>query len=215
MFGNNNFISLGLSDIDFSRPSFTEALSSEEQFRQDFIALGNSSPIEIRLAETINWCLPLANTLTPRESLRSNKLRPVIADTEGDLLYAPDERLCSISNLLEMRSKLLDQEISPVSSYKDLKGGKLLAYFPDENFCDGASEEASFGFLDVRDAPAWDTWVGLFHNLSSDFILSYIPQPFIKFVQAGIDVNPVECIQWLENTGTNLATELMNKGIIR
>jgi hypothetical protein len=215
MFGKNSLISLDLSDINFSRPSFTEAGRIEEQFRQSFIAMGNSSPLELRLAETINWCLPLANVLTPRESLRSEKLRPVIADTESDLLYIPYERLSSISNLFEMRRKLLDQDISPVSSYNDLKGGKLLAYFPDENVCDGASEVASFGFLDVRDAPAWDTWIGLFKNPSSDFILSYIPKSFIKFVQAGIDVNPVECILWLENTGTNLAEDLLNKGIIR
>ncbi|MBI3651431.1 MAG: hypothetical protein HY231_10465 [Acidobacteria bacterium] len=221
MFGKNNFISLGLSNIDFSSPSFnealpiTEALPTKEQWHQGFIALGNSSPIELRLAETIKWCLPLANALNPKESLRSDKLRPVIANTDSDLLYMPNERLRSISNLLKTRSRLLNQKVSPVSSHEDLKGGKLLAYFPDENVWDGASEVASFEFLDGRDAPAWDTWVGLFKNPSRDFILSYIPQSFIKFVQAGIDVNCMDCIQWLEDTQTNVATELLNKGILR
>ena len=209
MFGNKKPVSLGLSNIDFSSSAFTD-----EKVQPSFSAFGNSYPIELRLAETIEWCLPLANPLFPKESLRSEALRPVIADTESDYLYTPYERFRSISNLLETRRKLLSGEVSPISSFHDLQGGRLIAYFPDENVCDGASEIASYEFLDVRDAPAWDTWVGLYRDRNREFIVSYIPQKFIEFAQAGIDVNCIDCIEWLENTDTNLATELLNKGII-
>jgi hypothetical protein len=215
MFSKNNLISLGLSDIDFSRQSFTKTLNIEEYSSQSFVALGNSLPIEMRLAETIKWCLPLADPFSPKTSLRNADLKPAFVNSDNEFFYDPQIRIYNTWLLLDARSRLLEQDIAPVCSYKDLKGGKLLAYFPDETVWDGASEAASMEFFDVLDVPAWDTWVGLFREQRGDFIISYIPECFIDFVQDGIDVNCISCIAWLEDTRTNLAKELLDKGIIR
>jgi hypothetical protein len=215
MFSKNNLISLSLSGIDFSSTSFTEAQQIEKYSCQPFIAVGNSLPIEVRLAETIEWCLALADPLSPKDSLRSEDLKPAFANSDNEFFYDPQIRVYNTWLLLDARSRLLEQDIAPVCSYEDLKGGKLLAYFQDETVWDGASEAASMEFFDVLDVPAWDTWIGLFSEPRGDFIVSYIPENFIDFAQAGIDVNCISCIEWLEDTRTNLAKELLNKGIIR
>jgi hypothetical protein len=209
MFRKDNFISLGLSGIDFLTSSFTE---SERIITR---AIGNSFPIEMRLAETIKWCLAIANPLSPKDSLRSGNLQPEYVNNDIDFICSPHWRVYNTAFLLDTRRKLLGHKMSPVGSYEDLKGGRLLAYFPDETVWDGASEVASMEFFDVLDIPAWDTWVGLFTEKGRDFIVSYIPESFIKFAQDGIDINCVSCIEWLEDTKTNLAKELLDKGIIR
>jgi hypothetical protein len=214
MFSKATLISLGLSDIDCSSLSFTEPVSIEEQSRQSLITIGNAFPIEMRLAETIEWCLTLAAPLSPKDSLRSDDLKPAFVN-RNDIYYNPVIEVYKMRLLLDARSIRLEQDITPVRCYEDLKGGKLLAYFPDETLWDGASEVASMEFFDVLDVPAWDTWVGLFTEQGRDFMVSYIPESFINFAQDGIDINCVSCIEWLEDTQTNLAKELLNKGIIR
>ena len=94
-------------------------------------------------------------------------------------------------------------------------GGKLLACFLEETLADGASAVASMEFFDDFNVPAWDTWVGLFSENRANILVSYIPESFIDFVQAGIYMNIEGCIEWLEDTQTNVAKELLNKGIIR
>jgi hypothetical protein len=216
------FIFLNLSEIDFSTPAFTEAARIEEQRRRHNLAIEErwrqcTIPIEMRLAETIDWCLPLANPLFPRTSLRGDSLKPTFAYNESEYQFYSSsfERIFNMGILQDTRSRLLDGENIPLGSHKDLQGGKLLAYFPDESVIDGASEVASKGFFDAMEVPPWDTWVGFFREYKREFIVSYVPMGFIEFAQAGIDVNCVECIQWLEDTQTNLAKDLLNKGIIR
>jgi hypothetical protein len=76
----------------------------------------------------------------------------------------------------------------------NLHGGRLMLYTPSENFEDGASQGVSGGFFDVCDAPPWDIWV----SYANGELLSWVPPELIELVQAGIDVNPVQCIRWLD-----------------
>jgi hypothetical protein len=41
----------------------------------------------------------------------------------------------------------------------DLAGGRVLLFFPDEQLADGASAEASKGFIDRDNTPPWDIWL--------------------------------------------------------
>jgi hypothetical protein len=41
---------------------------------------------------------------------------------------------------------------------KDLTGGRLLAYFPDNNLACGVAEVESQGFFDTNNIPPYDTW---------------------------------------------------------
>ena len=92
--------------------------------------------------------------------------------------------------------------------------GRLLAYFPDENTSDGGAELASGGFFDVHNTPAWDTWVALFEDASGrgPYLVAWVPPEWIDQVQAGIDVNPERCIEWLKDTDVTLACTLRGGG---
>ncbi len=74
----------------------------------------------------------------------------------------------------------------------------MAVYFPDEQLADGAAEAESRGFFDVRDTPAWDTWIGLYVDRQrGDYLVSWVPNPLIPLVGLGISVNPMDCIAWL------------------
>lgn len=79
-------------------------------------------------------------------------------------------------------------------------GGRLLRYNPNETVLDGTSETSSKGFFDVYDAPPWDLWVGWLNPKNrSGLVICWVPEPLIPAAQAGIDVNPMDCINWLES----------------
>lgn len=207
-------ISLGLAGMEFTpKPSPTEPEEFAEE--SDILqSLGDAVVFEMRLAETIEWCLSRADISEPKDSLRSKALKPEVLFNEDSYLYNPAKRIEGISDLLAKRRKLLGKEVVPVTTNADLKVGKLLAFFPDETLCDGAAEMASYGFFDVDNVPAWDTWVGIFRDYDREYIVSYIPHQFVPLVDEGTDVNPEDCIPWLERSDTKLARKLVQKGII-
>lgn len=69
-------------------------------------------------------------------------------------------------------------------------GGKLLLYAPDENLFDGAAEYSSKGLFDVDNIPPWDTWVCFF----GEYIVSWVPPQLLDLANAGINVNPEQCV---------------------
>ncbi|MBB4639628.1 hypothetical protein FHS01_005706 [Longimicrobium terrae] len=92
----------------------------------------------------------------------------------------------------------------------DLTRGRLLVYYPDAELSDGAAEAESGGFFDVCNAPPWDTWVAMVTDLEApeyqrEQLISWVPDVFIPHVQRGIDVNPEECIVWLDESNTGFA----------
>jgi ferredoxin len=76
------------------------------------------------------------------------------------------------------------------------KSGRLLIYNPWENVADGASQVSSLGFFDINDAPPWDTWI----HYAEGRLVSWVPNELIKLAQDGIDANPVQCIQWADES---------------
>lgn len=85
-------------------------------------------------------------------------------------------------------------------------------YYPDHDLCDGAAEAESAGFLDMHNAPPWDTWVALIEDSREKvpFLVAWVPPAFIALANAGIEVNPEECVQWLDRSGLALAEALLN-----
>jgi hypothetical protein len=87
--------------------------------------------------------------------------------------------------------------------------GRLLVYFPDADLCDGAAPAASDDFFDVHNAPPWGTWVGYFEDGGADrsygaYLLAWVPEAVIGEADAGIGVNPEECIAWLDGAAVRL-----------
>lgn len=80
-----------------------------------------------------------------------------------------------------------------------------MIFFPDETLSDGLAEGESNGFFDVFNLPPFDTWVTFFEDRTSEHshqsqLLCYVPAPAIPLADAGMEVNPEECILWLEQT---------------
>src|SRR5262245_29241810 len=77
-----------------------------------------------RLTETTVWCRDVGSLSEPKTSLRMCKLAPDDLASQSDQV----SRVCQErSERLSLRGK---RDLSPVT---DLCGGRLLAYFPDDN----------------------------------------------------------------------------------
>jgi len=74
--------------------------------------------------------------------------------------------------------------------------GQLMIAEIDYTFIDGASEEASQGFIDINDCPPIDTWFYLASNKHTRLLFCWIPQQFVDLVDDGINANPVDCFYW-------------------
>jgi hypothetical protein len=64
----------------------------------------------------------------------------------------------------------------------------------------GASAAASQQFVDGNDRPSWDTWLGVVEDDGGQpLLLAWVPSRDVERVNAGIAVNPVDCIYWLDD----------------
>lgn len=101
-----------------------------------------------RLTQTIVWCGLTGSRADPRGSLRNF----VPAFLSSPFHQVSGVCISRYWNLVERGQRDLQQLTEPC-------GGRLLAYFPDDNLTDGAAEEDSEGFFDVHNVPPCDTWV--------------------------------------------------------
>jgi len=91
------------------------------------------------------------------------------------------------------RSQLLDR----VPEYEQgnyANAGRLLLYWPENNLAGGAAQASSGGFFNVDNVPPWDIWV----TYEGRVLISWVPPGLIELAQMGIDVNPENCIQWID-----------------
>jgi hypothetical protein len=125
--------------------------------------------------------------------LRSKSLAP---DAEFAYPQTEAERHAIVQRLCEKRAALLQRAGRNISSDEIQEGGgRILLYAGDENVCDGASKYSSKGYFDAADAPPWDSWV-CFDGI---YLVCWVPPVFLGPANAGIDVNPVECIKWADD----------------
>jgi hypothetical protein len=167
--------------------------------------IGDDTPLALRIAQAIAWCEPRFDARAIAASLRSDQLRPRVLETD---------RATIVHHVVHQRT--VDNAVRaaiPARTRADLRGGRLLVYFPDFELADGAAEAETSGFFDVNDAPPWDTWVSLCsdpeltgHGLAAVYLVSWVPPALVASVQRGIDVGMTGCIAWLEETNTGLAT---------
>jgi hypothetical protein len=148
-----------------------------------------------RLSETIAWCASRAKTSAPASCLRTSVLCPRPMQPS----YA-----AGVWDLASNRSGALTVKPAP---RRDLGGGRILVYGPDEELSDGAAEAETNGYFDVYNCPPWDTWIALVEFSDGEkgrsaHLFSWVPPAFERVVQRGIAVNPEECILWLENWRT-------------
>src|SRR4051794_3476968 len=179
--------------------------------RSELVGRADDTAFERRLGEAIAWCEGRADAEEPRTSLRDPGLVPHVLQTTT--------RSATVHHVVSVRSYWLQtrdgRKPRMIGSHGDLGGGRLLVYFPDEELNDGAAEAESKGFFDAHDAPPWDTWIGLFDDgRDSECLVSWVPPELVAIAQAGIAVNPVECIRWLNDARVPVADELRRRGVL-
>jgi hypothetical protein len=156
-----------------------------------------------RLRETVAWCAPRVDLTNPRGCLRDDHLRP--RSLERSYFDA-------VRHVASWRAAKLGQ--SRHFPHPPLAGGRLLAYFPDAELCDGAAEIESGGYFDVFNTPPWDTWLAFAADNDdpgdsyANYLIAWVPPAFLEAASRGIDVNPEQCIMWIEDSGTALAEHL-------
>jgi hypothetical protein len=171
-----------------------------------------------RLTETIAWCRDAGSLSQPRTSLRTCKT------AQADLTSQRHQ----VSIVCLERSRRLSssgkRDLSPVA---DLRGGRLLAYFPDDNLFCGTAEAESQGFFDVDNIPPYDTWVWMVRNIRAfayadgargemdvNYLVAWIPPDFVQLASAGVAVNPEACILWLDTLDDEFVRSLRRMGFL-
>ena len=153
-----------------------------------------------RLTETIYWCREAGSPSQPKTSLRT---------CEPTDLISPRHQVFSVCAKRSLR--LFSSGKRNLSSVIGLYGGRLLAYFPEDNLADGVAATESEGFFDVDNIPPYDTWVwmvpsmrtfqyadGASGEMEANYLVAWVPPDFIQLASRGVDVNPEECIRWLD-----------------
>lgn len=176
---------------------------------------------QTRLAETMAWCGPRASRANPRDCLRTPALLPPTALREPDLRlpYEPAVVEAMVSAVVETRSALLLAEgARPARPATSLDGGRLLAYDPESNLSDGCAAAESGGFVDVDNAPPWDTWAyyvrerdrtATWHSFDR-YLVSWVPPQLLERAERAIWANPEECILWLDDLESPTARVLQS-----
>jgi len=149
-----------------------------------------------RVAETVAWC----ESLAPMAALGQ---RGSSALRQNLLHDGPDALLCSVG--LDRQRQSHYRGLAVPTAPPLATPGRFMLHFPDENLTDGAAEVESHGFFDVFNLPPVDTWVSFFTEQprprsSRRYLLCYVPGWAIERADAGIEVNPEECIAWLDRS---------------
>lgn len=158
-----------------------------------------------RLAQTIFWCAARADLADPALSLRTPQLRPRLLE---------ESRLSAVEFVGDARELFGGVEIRRAVIPDDLAGGRLLIYFPNDDLFCGAARLQTGGFFDDNNVPPWDTWVAYLKDARSvesydpEYLIAWIPRELVALADEGINVNPEQCIQWLEDTPVELVNVL-------
>ena len=163
---------------------------------------GNGDSFFQCLAEAISWGRSRVDVALPESCLRG-------APFDSRTTKRIDSGF--VSAVVDWRRK----QVGTVTADSALHGGRLLAYFPDANLCDGAAEVLSQGFFDVDNCPPWETWIALLNDGADDdgrgygrYLVAWVPPQLLALATAGIDANPEECVVWLDSTRLPLAQRL-------
>lgn len=116
-----------------------------------------------------------------------------------------------IAVVLAQVQKRRAQELSIRSVVpSDAHNGKLLLLLVELNLMDGAASGASNRFFDEFNLPPIATWVDL-RWVGPDkeaALLCWVPEIHVPNAQAGIDVNPEECMGWAREVAPDLYRDL-------
>ena len=130
-----------------------------------------------------------------------------------------------VEQLAIQRAALLQAQNLPLLPLRyPLAGGRLLVYNPDESTSDGAAYDATQGFMNGCNEPAWDTWLvyvmgdevsgTYYYHPFDSYLLSWVPDPLIEMVQDAMDCNSDACHHWIADLDSPFIRQLRQAGLI-
>jgi hypothetical protein len=146
----------------------------------------------------MSWCSAKHPILDPQRDLRTPVLEPHIQEE-----HTFDELDSSVRALVVKRRGLL-----PGHPKVENAPGRVLICEFDVSITSGESEGETKGFFDNSDRPPWDTWMFCVQRKATviapsspepfdvDLLISWVPESLVASVDAGIRINPYDCIYW-------------------
>ncbi|MFY2560466.1 hypothetical protein ACN469_22835 [Corallococcus terminator] len=170
--------------------------------RQEDLPGALPSDFNLRLAETIAWCLPRAEAARAGETTRSVELMPPVCGHDGDtvltLLHSsPTVGATAVDFIAERRREALARSNVRLPPLGTLAGGWVFATDFNTDIC-GAATKPSNGYLDDYDIPGWDTWFA--HRDTGrlgGLVYGWVPPTLLTLADEGFYVIPVSSAWWI------------------
>ncbi|AKT39911.1 hypothetical protein [Chondromyces crocatus] len=165
--------------------------------------------LAVHVAETMVWWT-LEKPLVVQPGGNVQRRGRLVVDEEG----AVHEPGPAVRALVERRTALLEQAGWPGSWRSTWLPGRFLLFLTSLNLVDGAANVMSAGFYGEFNFPPCDLWVEFLGEIRlgngsrEQALLSWIPEAFVPLAQRGIEVNPEECLGWVEDLAPQLQGEL-------
>ena len=113
-----------------------------------------------------------------------------------------------VSDLTDKRSELIKAaqvELIPVS--KLVNYGKIMFFDANDTVLDGAPELASRYYVDIGDAPPWDTWLAIGSQLNainfcesqplaSNLLIAWVPKAQYFYANEAVEVACIDNFEW-------------------
>lgn len=185
----------------------------------------NQSVFIRRLNETVAWCEARGVARQPRESLRSERLRPqheVWTSSGGDWsALSTEQRVELVATLARQRAEALNHEL-PSSAWLEAARmrGRLLLFTPGESGWDGMCDYHSGGFFDEFESPPWDTWVDFVVDEDPTtgeplpLLICWIPEKLAVFADDGAAVSALAGLRWAIEVDCSLVRSLRQAGLL-
>ncbi|WP_184550567.1 hypothetical protein [Mucilaginibacter sp. FT3.2] len=178
------------------------------------------------IQETATWIEKVNNDFNTN-LFRTEELSP------GCYYYEIPEsgKLSVINRIVSTRSALLVEagvELIPISELHHY--GRIMIFDPDSTTCDGAPEAESACFIDIGDAPPWDTWLALGgqlnsikfykpgHDINDTYLIAWVPKSHYFYANGAVEVACLDNFEWASNelitNEYDLIKELFSKPVI-
>ena len=120
-----------------------------------------------------------------------------------------------VSDLINKRSDLIRAaEIELIPVVELVNYGRVMFFDANDTVVDGAPELASACYVDIGDAPPWDTWLAIGSQLNamdfcdgqpltSNLLIAWVPQSQYFYANEAIEVACIDNFEWPNNEFVN------------
>ncbi|GAA4330228.1 hypothetical protein GCM10023149_35290 [Mucilaginibacter gynuensis] len=156
------------------------------------------------IQETATWIEKVNNNFDDN-LFRTAELAP-----QHYYYHIPDnEKEFTLDQLNSKRSKLLkDTGVALIPLEELVNYGRIMLYNASDTVVDGAPEIESAYFMDIGDAPPWDTWIAtgkqlnelnlfkLHHEITDNWLIGWVPVSQYFYANQAILVSVLDNFSW-------------------